>query len=242
MGAARGARAEDTLRVLVVEDEEPVAALLADFVRELGAEPLGAGTAEAALRALASERVDVIVLDLRLPGMSGLDFLRLPAIRDSGIPVIVMSGVATEPEGQEALRLGAIEFLHKPVSLERFAGLLTFLELHVARGRGNRRHLPRAAVMFPVRVLTGWEWRALDLSPLGMKIAPQAWLRPGARVRLILALPDGAPPLVVDAVLVRTEPDGDVFTFINVERATFQRLSEFVSRAGTSREGEPGAE
>jgi DNA-binding response OmpR family regulator len=155
---------EDTLRVLVVEDEEPVAAMLADFVRELGAEPVGADTAEAALQALASERVDVIVLDLRLPGMSGLDFLRLPAIRDSEIPVIVMSGVATEPEGQEALRLGALEFLHKPVSLERFANILAFLELHVLKGRGDRRRLPRATVMFPVRVHAGWEWRALDLS------------------------------------------------------------------------------
>ena len=232
----------DTLRVLVVEDEEPVAAMLADFVRELGAEPVGADTAEAALRALASERVDVIVLDLRLPGMSGLDFLRLPAIRDSEIPVIVMSGVATEPEGQEALQLGAIEFLHKPVSLERFANILTFLELHVLKGRGDRRRLPRATVMFPVRVDAGWEWRALDLSPLGLKIAPQAWLRPGARVRLLLALPDGAPPLVVEAVLVRTEPDGDVFTFINVERSAFQRLSEFVGRAATPRGREPGAE
>ena len=44
----------DTLRVLVVEDEEPVAAMLADFVRQLGAEPLEAGTAEAALRAFPS--------------------------------------------------------------------------------------------------------------------------------------------------------------------------------------------
>ena len=41
---------------------------------------------------------------------------------------------------------------------------------------------------------------------------------------------------------MRTEPDGDVFTFIDLERVAFQRLSEFVSRAGPPRGDEPGAE
>ena len=65
------------------------------------------------------------------------------------------SGAATEREGQEALQLGALEFLHKPVSLERFANVLTFLELHVLKGRKDRRRLPRATMMFPVRVDAG---------------------------------------------------------------------------------------
>jgi CheY-like chemotaxis protein len=231
---------EDTLRVLVVEDEASVAALLTEFVRELRGEPLAARTAEEALHALESERVDVIVLDLRLPGMSGLDFLRLPAVRDTDVPVVVMSGVATETEAREALQLGAVEFLRKPVRLERLAGILTYLELHVVRHQANWRRLPRATVMFPVQVDAGWEWRALDLSPLGMKIGPQAWLRAGARVRLLLALPDGAPPLTVDAVLVRAEPDGDVFSFENLEATAFERISGFVKRLQGPSRDEPG--
>ena len=231
---------EDTLRVLVVEDEESVAAVLADFVRELRCQPVKARTAEEALRTLENERVDVIVLDLRLPGMSGLDFLRLPAVRDAGIPVVVMSGVVTETEAREALQLGALEFLRKPVRLERLAGILTYLELHVVRRPADWRRLPRATVMFPVRVDAGWEWRALDLSPLGVKIGPQAWLRPGARVQLHLALPDGEPPLAVDAVLVRAEPDGDVFSFINLGDRALKRITEFVKERQKQRRDDPG--
>ncbi len=232
--------AEDALRVLVIEDEESVAAVLADFVRELRCQPVGARTAEEGLRALEHDRVDVIVLDLRLPGMSGLDFLRLSAIRDVGIPVVVMSGVATETEAREALQLGALEFLRKPVRLERLAGILTYLELHVVSRQAGRRRLPRAMVMFPVRVDAGWEWRALDLSPLGVKIGPQAWLRAGARVRLLLALPDGGPPLAVEAVLVRSEPDGDVFSFIDLEDGALERITNLVRRLQMPRGNEPG--
>lgn len=229
----------DTLRVLLVEDEQDVAAVLADLVRGLGCQPVAARTAEEALRTVESERIDVILLDLRLPGMSGLDFLRLHRVRAAGIPVVVISGVATEQEAREALRLGALEFLQNPVGLNRLAGILSFLELHGLKGRGDRRRVPRAAVMFPVRVDAGWEWRALDLSPLGVKIAPQAWLRPGARVRLLLALPDGGPPLEVDAALVRTEPDGDVFSFVNLGRAEFERLNNFVMRIRGPRRDAP---
>lgn len=230
---------EDTLRVLVVEDEASVAAMVADFVRELGGRPVEARTAEEALRILDGVRFDVIVLDLRLPGMSGLDFLQLSAIRDAGIPVVVMSGVATETEAREALRLGALEFLRKPVRLERLAGILTNLDIHAGRRPTDRRRLPRATVMFPVRVDAGWEWRALDLSPLGVKIGPQAWLRAGARVRLLLALPDGQPPLEVVAVLVRAEPDGDVFSFVDLEDAAVTRITTFVRRLRGRRPEEP---
>ena len=115
----------DALRVLVVEDEHGVLTALQDFVRELGCQPVGALTAEEALRLVESEPVDVVLLDLRLPGMSGLDFLRLRAFRDRGIPVVVISGIATEPEAHEALELGAIDFLRKQTFRYRFAYLFS---------------------------------------------------------------------------------------------------------------------
>lgn len=231
---------EGVLRVLLVEDEHDVAAMLADVVRELGCQPVEARTAEEALRAVESERFDAILLDLRLPGMSGLDFLRLPRVRDAGIPLVAISGVATEQEAREALQLGALEFLQKPVGLHRLAGVLSFLELHGLKG--PRRLVSRATVMLPVRVDADWEWRALDLSPLGMRIAPQAWLRPGARVQLLLALPDGEPPLAIEAVLMRAEPGGDVFSFVDLGSAEFERLKTFVRRIRVQREDEPGPE
>jgi len=231
----------DALRVLVVEDEPGVLTALQDFVRELGCQPVGALTAEEALRLVESEPVDVVLLDLRLPGMSGLDFLRLRAFRDRGIPVVVISGIATEPEAHEALELGAIDFLRKPIGLDRLAGVLSFLQVHTLKGRLYERRAPRAAVTFPVRVDTDWEWKVLDLSPLGVKIAPQAWLRAGATVQLLLALPDGGPPLAVDAVLARTEENGDVLSFVDLKPSDFARLTKFVNQVRGQGLGEPGA-
>ena len=232
----------DPLRVLVVEDEHGVLEALEDFVRELGCQSMGARTAEEALRLVESESVDVVLLDLRLPGMSGLEFLRLRAVRDRGIPVVVISGIATEPEAHEALELGALDFLRKPVGLDRLADVLSFLEAHMLKGKVYRRRAPRATVSFPVRVDTDWEWKVLDLSPLGVKIAPQAWLRAGATVQLLLALPDGEPPLAVEAVLARTEENGDVLSFVNLKPPDFARLSTFVKQIRGQRREESGAE
>ena len=186
------------LSVLLVEDEPDVAAMFSDLLRELGVQPRLASTAEAALQEIERERPDAIILDLRLPGMSGRDFLRLSA--DSGIPIVVVSGVATEAEARECLRLGAIDFLPKPVTLERLSLVLSFLDLHTLKRDAGRRRLPRAAVTIPIQVGAAWQWTSLDLSPLGIKIPPQVWLSPGAQATLMLALPDGEPPLQVEAV------------------------------------------
>jgi DNA-binding response OmpR family regulator len=132
--------------VLIVEDEPSVADVLVGYLRELGRESSAARTAEEALRTLDREHVDAIVLDLRLPGMHGLDFLRLPRVRELGIPVIAMSGVATEGEAREALELGALDFLQKPIGLDRLAATLRAFSSAAAiggrpaeRGRDSQR-------------------------------------------------------------------------------------------------------
>src|SRR2546422_7148121 len=106
------------MRVLVVEDEPDVSAVFRDFLIELGHESVLVRSAEAALASLEHERPDAIILDIHLPGLSGLDFLQLGPVRESGLPVIAVSGVATETQARECLRLGAFDFLGKPVRSE----------------------------------------------------------------------------------------------------------------------------
>jgi len=72
------------VRVLVVEDEEAPAEIFHDFLVALGHQPIVVHTAEAGLRELRSARPDAVLLDIHLPGMSGLDFLRL--VQTSRIP------------------------------------------------------------------------------------------------------------------------------------------------------------
>src|SRR5262245_38918412 len=119
------------MRVLVVEDEPEAGDLFRDFLRELGHLPMVVRSAEAALGKLQTETVDVIMLDLGLPGMSGLDFLRLRPIRQSGLPIVTVSGTATEEEVSESLRLGALDFVGKPVALDRLQQVMALVEPQV---------------------------------------------------------------------------------------------------------------
>src|SRR5204863_8734627 len=147
------------MRVLVVEDEQDVGDVFLDYLLELGHQPLLVRTAEAALGKLVTERPDAIIVDINLPGMSGIEFLQLPPIRESGVPIVAVSGVATESQARECLRLGAVDFVGKPLPLDRLQEVLGYIEPHALERRlgakegepRDRRHYSRAPLSVPVR-------------------------------------------------------------------------------------------
>ena len=161
------------MRVLVVEDEDPLGEVFRDFLAEIGHDAVVVRSAEAALGALERQLPDAILLDINLPGMSGLDFLQLRPVREAGLPIVAISGVATETQARECLRLGALDFVGKPVPLERLNELLTFMEPHALTRRPTERS---SAVRAPARTACGhrlprprsWSTRA----PRGMASAP----------------------------------------------------------------------
>ena len=143
------------MRVLVVEDEDTLGEVFRDFLAEIGHDAVVVRSAEAALGALQRQLPDAILLDINLPGMSGLDFLQLRPVREAGLPIVAISGVATETQARECLRLGALDFVGKPVPLERLNELLTVMEPHALTRRptgdpapSERRRGPRAAIGF----------------------------------------------------------------------------------------------
>src|SRR2546426_10731640 len=101
------------MRVLVVEDDAAVGELLQNLLRDLGHETELVPSAEAALQRPHVSRPDLIFLDLRLPGLSGLDFLQLRPARDSRIPTLVLSAVATARAPPMRLQLGALDLVPK---------------------------------------------------------------------------------------------------------------------------------
>jgi DNA-binding response OmpR family regulator len=230
------------MRVLVVEDEQDVGEVFLDYLVELGHQPLLVRTAEAALGKLVTERPDAIIVDINLPGMSGLEFLQLRPIRESGVPVVAVSGVATESQARECLRLGAVDFMGKPLPFERLQEVLTYLEpqaldrkLNVTDGsQRDRRHFPRAPLTVPVRVTeySGAEWQAtaVDVSAGGIRVSGRAATRAGSAARLSFTPPDGGATMTVMALLVRVDIGGYAFSFVNLTGGDTVRLRQLVAR------------
>ena len=229
------------MRVLVVEDEEDLGEVFRDFLAELGHQPVVVRTAEAALGKMATERPDAIILDIHLPGMSGIDFLQLRPIRESGLPIVAVSGVVTENQARECLRLGALDFVGKPVPLQRLNEVLMFLEPHAlnrrrAEGakRAERRRGVRVGARFHVRVIEYGgrvsDATCVELAPLGMKARVEVPLAHGSAVKLNFALPDGSQPIELVALVTRVDRDGVALSFVNPGTADRDRLASNVTR------------
>ncbi len=128
------------MRVLVVDDEANLRRMLRSLLREEGWAVDEAGTAEEGLLRVAETQPDVILLDLVLPGASGLE--SLPRFRDEapGTPVVMMSGEATLSDAVQATREGAFHFLEKPLGSEAVLATLRGA-LEVSRARDLSRVL-----------------------------------------------------------------------------------------------------
>jgi DNA-binding NtrC family response regulator len=104
--------------VLVVDDERTLARAIRAYLMEAGYEAEVAGDAEQALEMLDRLRPDVVFTDVRLPGMSGIDLLRKIREFDPSISVCVMTAFGTIEGAVEAVKLGAFDYIKKPVDLE----------------------------------------------------------------------------------------------------------------------------
>src|SRR5438093_590697 len=101
-------------RILVVDDEEIVQDVLQTLLRKQGYEVLPATSAEDALPFLEHEGIDVVLLDLMLPGIGGMDALRLIRERDPEKTVIMMTAYGSVETAVEAMKIGAFHYLTKP--------------------------------------------------------------------------------------------------------------------------------
>ncbi len=103
--------------ILIIDDSEQICNLLADYVLpELGYRPIVAYTGRQGLNRLRQKLPDLVLLDLQLPDISGLDLLRLISQEGYDIPVILMTAHGSENIAVEAFRIGARNYLIKPFS------------------------------------------------------------------------------------------------------------------------------
>ncbi|MCX5660360.1 MAG: response regulator [Planctomycetota bacterium] len=104
-------------RVMIVEDEPRMRELLLRAVPQMGFEATTARSAEEALRLVEESGVDILLVDLNLPGMGGLDLLEQLRRKSPHLQAIVLTGYGDLPSAQRAIRLDAVDFLTKPCPL-----------------------------------------------------------------------------------------------------------------------------
>ncbi len=133
-------------RVLVVDDEPQVLRLLRTALGERGYDVSVAASGEEALATIERRLPDVIVLDVVMPGMSGLEVCR--AVRErSSVPIIVLSARGEERDKVAALDLGADDYLTKPFGMEELLARIRVALRHAVDGGG------RADAVFSTGVL-----------------------------------------------------------------------------------------
>lgn len=108
----------ESMRVLLVDDEKEFVSTLAERLEMRDITTLVAHDGESALRIIADERPPVVVLDVMMPGISGLNVLKRIREDFPGIKVILLTGRGSTKDGIEGMKLGAFDYLMKPVKIE----------------------------------------------------------------------------------------------------------------------------
>src|SRR5437588_5786805 len=129
--------------ILIVEDEPKMRRLLEISLGEDGHTVSVAPDAETGLKCLRRDPVDLIVTDLKLPGMNGLEFLQEAKKINPSVPVVVMTAYGTVETAVEAMKAGASDYVLKPFSMAEMK-LVVSKELDVQRMRDENRSLKEA--------------------------------------------------------------------------------------------------
>src|SRR3954471_3804271 len=122
-GLEKNSRA-DLLNLLIVDDERAVREGCREVSEAMGFTAFTAETAAAAYRVLDAQSIDAVLLDMRLPGVSGLEVLREMRRRRPEAAIIVITAYATVQTAVLAMKHGAYDFVTKPFNLEELRNLL----------------------------------------------------------------------------------------------------------------------
>jgi DNA-binding response OmpR family regulator len=141
-GRRRLIAGEDALeaptKVLLVDDEKEFVHALSERLENRSIPSAIAYDGEQALEAVASEQPEVIVLDLKMPGIDGLEVLRRVKKSHPSTEVIILTGHGSDAEEARAAELGAFAYLRKPVDIEELTRTMKEAYRQVEEARGGR--------------------------------------------------------------------------------------------------------
>src|SRR5262252_7983742 len=130
-------RTEETAVVFVIDDDEDLRDGLSNLLRSVGLQVKAYASAMDFLKSNLPDAPSCLVLDVRLPGVSGLDFQSELAKKNVGIPIVFMTGHGDIPMTVRAMKAGAVEFLPKPF---RDQDMLDAVQIGLERDRSRRKN------------------------------------------------------------------------------------------------------
>ncbi len=174
----------DRRQILVVEDEPKLAAVLCDYLRAAGYGPRVAVDGPAALLAFSAESPSVVLLDLNLPGLDGMEVCR-QIRRSSSVPILMLTARADEIDRIVGLEIGADDYLCKPYSprevVARVGALIRRSQGRLAGGTPMVRAAVGGFAMDDAGQRAWWREQLLPLTPIEWRLL-RTLLNPPGRV------------------------------------------------------------
>jgi DNA-binding NtrC family response regulator len=134
-------------RILIVDDEVELMSVLCETLTGQGYETAGLLTGAEALAVLKDREFDLLLTDLMMPGMDGIELIRAGLAIDSNLIGIIMTGHGTAQTAMEALKAGAFDYVLKPFKLESLMPLLS----HAIQVRNTTRDPAKVMEPFSIR-------------------------------------------------------------------------------------------
>ncbi len=142
MSVATPSASQGLVQILLLEDEVHVATALQMVLREAGYQVAWAATGQRALELLAQTSFDLLLADLYLPDMDGLEVVRQARVQHPPVPVIVITGYSSLATALAALRLGTADYLEKPFTEEEITACIQRVLAGRGKDGGPRDNMP----------------------------------------------------------------------------------------------------
>ena len=140
------------IRVLMVDDEEQFRSTTSKILTRKGYATTMAGSGEEAIEVLRKNPQDVVILDVKMPGMDGHQTLAEIKKIDAGIPVIMLTGHGALESAKESLKLGAVDYLSKPCEIDLLAAKIN--DAYAMATKGIREEKKAGDIMIPLEEYT----------------------------------------------------------------------------------------
>jgi two-component system, OmpR family, alkaline phosphatase synthesis response regulator PhoP len=178
--------------VLLVDDEPEIVRILRDYLERAGFAVLTAANGDAALAIARRQRPDLVVLDLTLPSLDGLDVARALR-RDGEMPIIMLTARTEEADRVAGLELGADDYVAKPFSPREVVARVRAVlrRTQAARAQSDTVRVGEAIVLDAARVEASVDGRLVDLTPTEFQLLIHMARQPGrvfTRAQLLDAL------------------------------------------------------